>query len=61
MSVQVRPYVGELVCDCQYKHQRIVEVIDGDDVVLEDGLHCSYWACCDPVPHDWKHPTKWEE
>lgn len=44
-----------LVCDCRYKHLRITKVED-DDITLEDGAMCSFYMCCDPVPHEWKHP-----
>lgn len=51
------PHVGQLVCDCRYRHLRVVEVLDGDDLVLEDGSYCSYASCCNKVPHpEWDHP-----
>ena len=49
------PWIGEMVCDCTYRHQRIVEV-DGDDCILEDGSSVSYELCCDPANHEWEHP-----
>lgn len=45
--------VGDVVCDCRFKHQKIVEIIqyehpESRDVVLEDGMHCGE-QCLDPV------------
>jgi len=51
------PEVGMVVCDCKFAHLRIVEIIDEDTVMLEDGSTCSYEHCCDTVPHSWKHPN----
>jgi hypothetical protein len=50
------PQVGDVVCDCRYRHLRVIEV-NGDDLVLEDGSHCSWEHCCDAVPHDAEHPA----
>lgn len=51
------PEVGMLVCDCRYKHQRIVWIDDDEDTVrLEDGHACSFIHCCDEVPHIYEHP-----
>lgn len=47
--------VGDIVCDCRYKHMRVVQKFDFDDVKLEDGAHCSLIHCCDPVTHTWSH------
>ena len=57
--------VGDIVCDCRYKHLKVVEVkpdeINGKVVdltlVLEDGSNCSAKHCVDAVPHDWAHPS----
>lgn len=51
--------VGDIVCNCQYMHLRIIAVdADGDTLTLEDGSICSYKYCCDPVPHpDFEHPS----
>lgn len=38
--------IGDIVCDCQGKHQAIVEFRDKDSVVLEDGYVCSLYHCC---------------
>ena len=48
--------VGDLVCNCEYKHVRIQEII-GDDVILEDGSRCSISHCLDPADHTYSHPT----
>ena len=55
--------VGDVVCDCRYKHLKIAEISGQDsdnaydiDVVLEDGSSCSIIHCCDRVNHDWSHP-----
>lgn len=56
--------VGDVVCDCRYKHLAIVELWDLTDedglydkrLKLEDGAHCSAYYCCDPHDHDWPHP-----
>lgn len=60
-----KPEVGMQVCDCWFKHQRIVAInpVDPDLVTLEDGLTCSFLRCCDspehlhndlsPMPDDW--------
>src|SRR5688500_12379144 len=46
--------VGAVVCDCKYHHQRVVE-LNGDDAILEDGMHVSLFSCCSPVDHEWEH------
>lgn len=38
--------VGDYVEDCRGLVLRVSER-DGDDVILEDGAHCSLWHCCD--------------
>ena len=51
------PEVGMIVCDCKYAHLKIIELIDDDTIVLEDGSVCSFEHCCDVVQHpDWEHP-----
>lgn len=52
------PTIGDIVCDCRYKHLRVVgiELGDMDMLILEDGWRCSWLHCCDTVPHDWQHP-----
>lgn len=54
-----RPTVGEVVCDCRYKHLAVVAINehDQDDVELEDGFHASWTHCLDEVPHEWEHPS----
>jgi len=55
--------VGDIVCDCRYRHIKIAE-IDGQEsdnvydiqLVLEDGACCSVINCCNPVDHEWEHP-----
>lgn len=49
------PQVGDVVCDCRFRHLRIVER-NGDDLVLEDGARCSLRYCCDPPDHECPHP-----
>lgn len=49
------PQVGDVVCDCRYKHLKIAER-EGDFIVLEDGRACSLEHCCDPPDHEWEHP-----
>ena len=53
--------VGDIVCDCRYKHLKIKSVIQqhkyGADLVLEDDSQCSATHCCDIVPHNWEHPS----
>lgn len=53
------PWIGELVCDCEYKHRRITALDpDGDTVLLEgtDDEEFSYKECCHPANHEWEHP-----
>jgi len=54
------PEVGDIICDCRYRHLKIVEKRSIDDVILEDGANCSLWNCCSPVDHVWEHPTNEE-
>lgn len=49
------PQVGDVVCDCRFRHLRIAER-NGDDLVLEDGARCSLRYCCDPPDHECPHP-----
>lgn len=39
--------IGDVVCDCKGEHLRIVEFLDKDSVILEDGSQCSLYHCCD--------------
>lgn len=48
------PQVGDVVCDCNYRHQKIIER-DGDDLTLEGGFKCSLQHCCDD-PRNCTHP-----
>lgn len=50
------PKIGDIVCDCRYKHLKIIER-DKDDLTLEDGSHCSLIHCCDDPTHKEKHPS----
>lgn len=56
------PTIGDTVCDCRYRHLKIVKLGNNiDDVILEDGSHCSLYHCCHSVPHpDWEHPSEEE-
>lgn len=47
---------GDLVCDCRFRHLKIVRR-DGDDVLLSDGSSCSLSHCCDPADHPEPHPV----
>lgn len=38
---------GDLVCDCRFRHLKIVTRED-DDVLLSDGSSCSLASCCPP-------------
>lgn len=50
------PVVGEIVCTCRYRHERITAVDeDGDTVTTQDGWQCSYRHCCTPADHE-PHP-----
>lgn len=52
-----QPEVGMIVCDCRYRHVKIVSVDEDEDTVtLEGGFVCSFTHCCDLVPHSWEHP-----
>lgn len=48
---------GDLVCDCRFRHLKIVSR-DGDDVLLSDGSSCSLSHCCDPADHVEPHPEE---
>ena len=57
--------VGDVVCDCRYKHLIVVETYpeynDRGELVdvflkLEDGSNCSATHCIDKVPHESEHP-----
>lgn len=50
--------VGHWVEDCRGEVHAI-ENRDGDDVILEDGYHCSLWNCCSPPPG--QYPSSWDE
>ena len=54
-KVTFDPQVGDVVCDCRFRHLRIIER-DGDDLVLEDWSRCSLKHCCDPPDHPEAHP-----
>jgi hypothetical protein len=42
------PPVGDMVCDCKYRHLRIIsQDADLDGVQVEDGGWCSLIHCCD--------------
>jgi hypothetical protein len=47
--------IGDMVCDCRYKHLKITEIDeDGDTLTLEDGSSCSATHCgVSLAPHDW--------
>lgn len=49
------PQVGDVVCDCRFRHLKIAKR-NKDDVVLEDGFSCSLEYCCDPPDHAEPHP-----
>jgi hypothetical protein len=50
------PQVGNMVCDCRYKHVRVAER-DGDEVILEDGAAVNIIHCGLETPdHEWAHP-----
>ena len=51
------PQVGDVVCDCFYRHLRIVWIDkENDQIELEDGSYHSLPFCCDPSDHTWSHP-----
>jgi len=51
------PLVGDLVCDCRYKHVR-VSARDGDEIVTEDGASFSLANCgIEPVDDQHVHPA----
>lgn len=58
------PQVGDMVCTCTYMHGTIISKRNRDDVVVEDAngrkMGCSLWNCCDPIDHDWQHPSNEE-
>jgi hypothetical protein len=51
--------IGDIVCDCRYKHLAIVKIIDkitlccgkmwNREVELSDGAYCSVKHCCDNI------------
>ena len=48
----VDPQVGDVVCDCFYRHLRIVWIDEeNDQIELEDGSYHSLPFCCDPPDH----------
>jgi len=51
--------IGDLVCDCRYKHVKVVGwTVSGSgdyDLDLEDEMFCSARHCCSPVDH----PSHW--
>jgi hypothetical protein len=55
-----RPAIGDVICTCDYRHLRVVEINPEDDdveVVVEGGGSYSLGHCgLEPVPHqDWEH------
>lgn len=48
------PSVGTVVNDCRGQNHAIASVdpSDPDTVTLDDGMVCSLWHCCGPVPHE---------
>ena len=46
--------VGDMVCDCRYKHSKLIafDGEDGDILVVEDGHSFSAKHCCGPVDHE---------
>lgn len=64
--------VGDLVCDCRFKHVKIAEINTEDinsvydiQIVTEDGRNCSVMYCCDAVDHPEEEHTEilsaWEK
>jgi hypothetical protein len=50
------PEVGEIVCNCDYRHLKVVST-DGFDVEFEDGTSASIRHCLGgPITEDHKHP-----
>lgn len=49
------PQVGDIVCDCRYRHLRIKSRV-GDDVILEDGSSMSVYHCLAPAADGHVHP-----
>lgn len=47
------PVIGQIVCDCRYRHGIVTRIsVKWDDVWLDDGFTCSIDHCIWPVPHD---------
>jgi hypothetical protein len=43
-----RPGAGDLVIDCRGQEHAVARFLDGeDDLVLDDGYHCSWMHCCE--------------
>lgn len=53
--------VGDIVCDCKGEHLRIVEFLDKDSVILEDGSQCSLYHCCGEPGDDCHHGISIEQ
>ncbi len=48
-----RPRIGEQVRDCRGEIHTVAGFGDSkDDLILEDGLRCSWMNCCDPVSRE---------
>jgi hypothetical protein len=53
----MRVKVGDVVCDCRFKHLKVLKIDDdGDTLTLEDGSECSLRHCVDEANHEWNHP-----
>ena len=63
--------VGDIVCDCQYLHSKVIALEHryggpwekgyswrDKAVILENGSHCSLFYCANDPNHKWLHPTK---
>jgi hypothetical protein len=49
--------VGTVVCDCRFKHLKVVEILNEYHVRLEDETVCAIEYCLDPVDHSMEdHP-----
>lgn len=47
------PIVGQIVCDCRFKHLPVTWIdVRWDDVKVSDEFCCSIDHCLTPVPHD---------
>jgi hypothetical protein len=44
-----RPLIGDMIEDCRYQHHRVIGHLNGleDDLILDDGSHCSWMNCGD--------------